>query len=102
MMIPVSLFRLNADHIWLYKPEYTIQQSITSCWWVRFPSTYAVCLGHIYIAVCVIIHLLVDATDSLEAEENILILAKWLINATQICGETQSYQNGVKRQLWNS
>ena len=38
-------------------------------------STYAVCLYHVYVAVCVIIHLLVDTTDRLEAENANFILA---------------------------
>lgn len=46
--------------------------------------TYAVCLGHVYIAVCVIIHLLVNTTDRLVAENFILIVAKLLIDATKI------------------
>lgn len=37
--------------------------------------TYAVCLNHVHIAVCVIIHLLVDVTDSLIAENGHLVLA---------------------------
>lgn len=65
MMIPVSLFRLNEDQL--------------SDWKTSIPNfkagTYAVCLCHVYIAVCVIIHLLVDTTDSLVAENGILVLA---------------------------
>lgn len=42
---------------------------------IFYAGTYAVCLYHVYIAVCVIIHLLVNTTDRLKAENGVVILA---------------------------
>lgn len=53
-------------------PSPPIQQTIIDDF---SAGTYAVCLHHVYIAVCVIVHLLVDTTDGLVAENGVLILA---------------------------
>ncbi len=58
-----------------YKPEYPFNRVSALVDDAVSTGTYAVCLNHVYIAVCVIIHLLVDTTDSLVAEKGVLILA---------------------------
>lgn len=46
--------------------------------------THPVRLKHVHVSIGIIVHLLVDAADGLEAEDGILILAQRLINATEL------------------
>lgn len=40
-----------------------------------FPSTHPIGLNHIHVAVCIIVHLLMDTTDGFKGENGILTLA---------------------------
>lgn len=47
-------------------------------------STHPICLNHIHVSVCIIIHLLVNTTDGFKTEIGILILAEQLIDAAEV------------------
>lgn len=49
-----------------------VQTTVDDC---SFASTHPICLNHIHISICIIIHLLVNTTDGFKAENGILILA---------------------------
>lgn len=49
------------------------------------PSTHLVALLHVHVAVGIVVHLLVDVADGLEAELLVLVVAQGLVDAAELC-----------------
>ena len=47
---------------------------------------HLIALLHVYVAIGIVVHLLVDAADSFEAELLIFIVAQGQVDATELCG----------------
>lgn len=56
---------------------------------VRTPTagTHLVALLHVHVAVGIVVHLLVDVADGLEAELLVLVVAQGLVDAAELCWE---------------
>lgn len=80
MRIPVRLKEDTA--LCLYNTRISTEHRLLGR--TAWAGTHAVCLRHVHVAVGVVVHLLVDATDRLVAEDPIFILAQWRINATKL------------------
>lgn len=55
-------------------------------------STDPVCLGDVHVSVSVVVHLLVDVPDGLEAQDGVFVMAQGLVDSAQLWkrGKTQT------------